>query len=73
MWEILIFKCFLPLKLQINSEKPGLEGKITWANGTGHTSMSQVRPKITLKKNERKKKRDRRTSTLLYDALARDS
>jgi hypothetical protein len=34
--------------------------------GTGHTSMSQERPKITLKKEERKKKRDRRTSTLLY-------
>jgi len=45
MWEILIFKWFLPLKIQINSPKNQvLEGKIswgrgnTWANGTGHTS-----------------------------------
>jgi hypothetical protein len=45
MWEILIFKWFLPLKIQINSQKNQvLEGKIswgccnTWANGTGHTS-----------------------------------
>jgi hypothetical protein len=46
MWgEILIFKWFLPLKIQINSPKNQvLEGKISWghgnawANGTGHTS-----------------------------------
>ncbi len=45
MWEILIFKWFLLLKIQINSPKTRvLEGKIswgrgnTWANGTGHTS-----------------------------------
>jgi hypothetical protein len=36
-----------------------LDGKITWANGTGHTSMSEVRPKVTLKKKERKKERKR--------------
>jgi hypothetical protein len=44
MWEILIFKWFLLLKNQINSNNQVLEGKInwergnTWANGTGHTS-----------------------------------
>jgi hypothetical protein len=44
MWEILIFKWFLQLKIQINSQV--LEGKIswgrgnTWANCTGHTSLS---------------------------------
>jgi hypothetical protein len=27
MWEILIFKWFLPLKIQINSKKPGFERK----------------------------------------------
>jgi hypothetical protein len=27
MWEILIFKWFLPLKIQINSKKPGFEKK----------------------------------------------
>jgi hypothetical protein len=46
MWEILIFKWFLALKIQINSPKKNqvLEGKIswgcgnTWAKGTSHTS-----------------------------------
>jgi hypothetical protein len=27
MWEILIFKWFLPLEIQINSQKPGFERK----------------------------------------------
>jgi hypothetical protein len=43
MWEILNFKWFLLLKIQINSQKNQvLEGKISWgrgntrANGTGH-------------------------------------
>jgi hypothetical protein len=48
MWEILIFKWFLLLKIQINSNKPGfLEGKNDWGrgnpwtgpNGTGHTPV----------------------------------
>jgi hypothetical protein len=45
MWEILIFKWFLPLKSQINSKNQVLEGKInwkhgnTWANATRHTNM----------------------------------
>jgi len=47
MWEILIFKWFLPLKIQRNSKNQVLEGKISWecgwvhmwANGTGHTSV----------------------------------
>jgi len=47
-WEILIFKWFLPLKIQINSKKPlsVLEGKIswgrgnTWANSTSHTTFT---------------------------------
>ncbi len=44
MWEILILKWFLPLKIQTNSKNQVLEGKIswgrgnTWANCTGHTS-----------------------------------
>jgi len=44
MWEILIFKLFLPLKIQINSKNPGFERKNplgcgnTCANGTGHTN-----------------------------------
>jgi hypothetical protein len=44
IWEILIFKRFLLLKIQINSKKPGFEMKNqlgrgnTWANGTSHTS-----------------------------------
>jgi hypothetical protein len=29
MWEILILKWFLSLKIQINSKKPGFEGKIS--------------------------------------------
>jgi hypothetical protein len=28
MWEILIFKWFLPLKIQINSKKPGFEKSV---------------------------------------------
>jgi hypothetical protein len=42
MWEILIFKWFLLLKIQINSKKPGFGRKIswgrgnTWANSIGH-------------------------------------
>jgi hypothetical protein len=46
MWEILILKWFLPLKIQINSKKIRfLEGKFswgrdkTWADGTNHTSV----------------------------------
>jgi len=38
MWEQLIFKWFLRLKIQINSKKPGFGswGRVnTWANGTG--------------------------------------
>jgi hypothetical protein len=45
MWEVLIFKWFLSLKIQIYIFKNQvLEGKFswgrgnTWANGTGHTS-----------------------------------
>ncbi len=44
MWEILILKWFVLLKIQINSQNQILEGKIswgcgnTWANGTGRTS-----------------------------------
>ncbi len=44
MWEILILKWFVLLKIQINSKNQVLEGKInwgrgnTWANGTGRTS-----------------------------------
>jgi len=46
MWEILILKWFLPLKIQINSKNQVLEGKIswgrgnTWVNSKGHTSIS---------------------------------
>jgi len=46
MWEILIFKWFLLLKIIINSKNQVFEGKVswgrvhTWANGTGHTSVS---------------------------------
>jgi hypothetical protein len=29
MWEILIFKRFLQLKIQINSKKPGFEDMVT--------------------------------------------
>ncbi len=37
MWEILIFKWFLKLKIQIKTQV--LEGKISWGRGnTGHTS-----------------------------------
>jgi hypothetical protein len=44
IWEILIFKWFLLLKIQINAKNPGFEMKNqlgcgnTWANGTSHTS-----------------------------------
>jgi hypothetical protein len=43
-WEILIFKWFLPLKIQINSKKPGFGRRNqlrTWYNtwAWGHTSM----------------------------------
>jgi hypothetical protein len=33
MWEILIFKWFLQLKIQINSKNQVLEGKISWECG----------------------------------------
>jgi hypothetical protein len=55
MWEILIFKWFLPLKIQIIPKNQVLEGKIgwgrgnIWANGTGHTSKHEIR---TLKDQE---------------------
>jgi hypothetical protein len=55
MWEILIFKWFLPLKIQMIPKNQVLEGKIswgrgnTWANGTGHTSKHEIR---TLKGQE---------------------
>jgi hypothetical protein len=45
-WDILIFKWFLWLKIQINPKNQGLEGKIssgrvnTWVNGTHHTSYA---------------------------------
>jgi len=46
MWELLIFKRFLLLKIQINSKKPGFARKnqlriwySTWTKGTGHTSL----------------------------------
>ncbi len=51
MWEILILKWFLHLKIQINSKKSGFGRKNqlkdvvpgnTWANGTGHTSITRV-------------------------------
>jgi hypothetical protein len=44
LWEILIFKQFLSLKVQINSKTRFLEGQIswghgnTWATGNGHTT-----------------------------------
>jgi hypothetical protein len=44
MWEILILKWFLLLKIQINSKKPGFGRKISrgcgnnWVNDTCHTS-----------------------------------
>ncbi len=44
MWEILIFKRILPMKIQINSQKTrfwkakSVSGHgDTWANGAGHT------------------------------------
>jgi len=46
MWEILIFKWFLPLKIQINFKKPSFGRKnqlrtwYTWANNTSHTNLS---------------------------------
>ncbi len=44
IWEILILKWFMLLKIQIKSKNPGFEMKNqwargnTWANGTRHTS-----------------------------------
>jgi hypothetical protein len=35
MWEILIFKWFLPLEIQINSKKPGFGTKIATSNNKG--------------------------------------
>jgi hypothetical protein len=54
MWEILTFKRFLALKIQINSRKPGFEMKNqlrtwmihTWANGTGHTNIDEEEDKV---------------------------
>jgi hypothetical protein len=49
MWEILIFKWFLLLKIQTNPKNQVLEGKIswgcgnTWVTGTGHTSVTWKR------------------------------
>jgi len=46
MWEILIFKRFLQLKIQINFKNQVLKGKIswgqvhTWANNTAHASVN---------------------------------
>jgi hypothetical protein len=37
LWEILIFKWFLLLKILINSKKPGWRCDNTYANGTSHT------------------------------------
>jgi len=49
MWEILILKWFLQLKIQINSKKPSfgeeksVEDVVTLgANGTGHTSKHEI-------------------------------
>jgi hypothetical protein len=45
LWEIFFFKWFRPLKIQINSKKPGFGRKIswglcnTWTNRTCHTSL----------------------------------
>jgi hypothetical protein len=38
MWEILIFKWFLPLKIQIKSKKPGFG----WKNQLSNTWMSTI-------------------------------
>jgi len=52
MWEILILKWFLRLKIQINSKNQVLEGKIswghgnTWGNSTGHTSYIEFTKSI---------------------------
>jgi hypothetical protein len=60
MWEILILKWFLLLKIQINSRKNQvLEGKIswgrgrvhTWANSTGHTRLVDIDNDEPLKNN----------------------
>jgi hypothetical protein len=55
VWEILIFKRFLPLKIQINSPKKSDFGRKiiwgrgnTWANGTGHTSKTKAETATTL-------------------------
>jgi hypothetical protein len=48
MWEMLIFKWFLPLKIQINSKEPGFGRNNqlrtcgnTWTKGTGDTSWKK--------------------------------
>jgi hypothetical protein len=50
MWEILIFKWFLLLKIEINSKNRGRKNQLrrdnTWANGTGHAS-TEVQMKFT--------------------------
>jgi hypothetical protein len=52
---MLRFKWFLLLKIQLYSKNQVLEGKIswvhgnTWANGTGHTSLSKDTKFIQLK------------------------
>jgi hypothetical protein len=48
MWEILILKWFLPVKIQINSKNQVSEGKISWkrgnawANSRGHTRFDEI-------------------------------
>jgi hypothetical protein len=56
IWEILILRWFLPLKIQINSKKPGfwkenaVEDMVTVGpNGTDHTSNNYVWIKVTKK------------------------
>jgi hypothetical protein len=46
MWEILIFKQFLPLKIQLNSKTPGFERKNQLRNvitlePMAHSTLSQ--------------------------------
>jgi hypothetical protein len=61
MWEVLIFKRFLPLRIKNKFQKTRFwEGKIrwgcanTWTNGTGHTSSIEktIWSKRFLKHNE---------------------
>jgi hypothetical protein len=40
MWEILILKWLLLLKIQINSKKPGFGRKISW--GCGNIWLSTI-------------------------------